>query len=60
MSVVDNAASVAVAAPGEVAPQFEDRVCRTIERLARRFNRFPFLARIFDTLRAAFGCISPG
>lgn len=59
VSVVDNAASVAVAAPGEVAPQF-DRVCRIIEQLANRFSRFSFLARIFNALRARFGCISPG
>ena len=59
VSVVDGAASVAVAPPGEVAPQ-SNRACRIIERLADRFSRFPFLASIFKALRATFGCISPG
>jgi hypothetical protein len=43
------------------APQFNNnRICQTFDRLTRRFRNFSFLQAIFNRLRAAFGCISPG
>lgn len=60
VSVVDAAPSVA-AGPVDAAPQFSNGIiCEAIDRLAARFSRFPFLAGILNSLRATFGCISPG
>lgn len=54
VAVVDRAPA------GDVAPQFNDRVCNTLDRLANRFSNFPLVQRIINALRASFGCISPG
>ncbi len=60
VAVVDRAPAVAIAPAGDVAPQFNNRVCNTLDRLANRFSNFPLVQRIINALRASFGCISPG
>ena len=66
VSVVDASASVA-AAPADATLRhgrgggfFNARVCSTLNRIVARFSSFPFVAQILNSLRASFGCVSPG
>lgn len=68
VAVVEAAPSVAAAGPVHVEPQFRDRfrrnfLCRVLDGLANRFGNFRFFGQInniINSLRARFGCISPG
>lgn len=68
VSVVDASASVATAAPADATLRHGSRgrgnvnsiVCSTLNRIVARFSSFRFVAQILNSLRASFGCVSPG
>lgn len=59
-SVATPAASGSVVAQTDIGELIRQIVCPILDRLAERFSNFAIVLDIINSLRARFGCISPG